>query len=252
MAKILLVDADKISSRKTTEILAAKGHIIIPARSAEDALNILRSDSAIQLVLTDQTLPDTTGFKFVQLKSQDAQLKKIPVVIFLAQVDEDILRAGLQVGVKDFLAKPCEPDTLINKVNKVLPRGKNVILLMEYERLICDRLKYIIELKEFKVLIAMTAEEGLAILRQRPVEVVIADIGMPEMPGPALIKKIKAEHPWLPVLLITGLSGRLSKEVARAAGADGSINKPFRNIEIIDQLRGLTQRLKPIPAPQPG
>lgn len=252
MAKILLADANQTSSRKTKEILAAEGHTIVPARSGEDALNILRSDAAIGLVLTDQNLPDTTGFKLIQMMSLDLHLKKIPAIIFLPNVDEKTLRAGLRAGVKDFLAKPFESETLINKVNKALPRRKQVVLLIEYERLICDRLKYIIELKEFQVLVATTAAQGLKILRQMQVEIVIADIGLPEIHGPELIKKIKAEHPRIPVLLITGLSGRLSRDVARASGADGSIGKPFRNIEIIEQLRELTRRSQPPPALRVG
>lgn len=246
MAKILLVDADQDNSRDIHKVLATQGHIVVPARSAEDALDILHSDQAIRLILTAQVLPDATGFKFVQQLTAEQQLQKIPVVMLLAQVDEITLRAGLHVGVKDFLARPWEPETLINKIKKNLPRRKAVVLIIEYERIICDRLKYIIELKEFTVLLAMNADEGLELLRNKRVDVVIADIGLPEMPGPALIRKIRAEHPQLPILLITGLSGRLSREVARSAGADGSINKPFRNLEIIDKLRGYTTH-SPVP-----
>jgi DNA-binding response OmpR family regulator len=188
MAKILLVDADQDNSRNVHKVLGTQGHTVVPARSAEDALNILHSDSTIRLILTAQVLPDTTGFKFVQQLAAEPQLQKIPVVMLLAQVDEITLRAGLHVGVKDFLARPWEPETLINKVKRNLPRRKAVVLIIEYERIICDRLKYIIELKEFTVLLAGTAEEGLEILRNRRVDVVIADIGLPEMPGPVRMK----------------------------------------------------------------
>jgi len=244
MAKILVVDADQENSRGLLQVITAHGHTAMPARSGEDALNILRSDPTIRLVLTEQVLPDTTGLKFVKQMSEEPQLRNIPVIMVMAQVNEITLRAGMQVGVKDFLARPCEPEILMNKIKKNLPQRKAVVLLIEYERMTCDRLKYIIELKEFNVLVAESAKEGLGILHSRSVDIIIADIGLPDVPGPVLVKKLKAEFPRLPVLLITGLSGRLSREVARAAGADGSISRPFRNLEIIEKLRAFTAHIQ--------
>ncbi|MCP4707472.1 MAG: response regulator, partial [Planctomycetes bacterium] len=205
----------------------------------------------IGLVLTARILPDTTGFKLVQQMGVESQLQRIPTIMMLSQIDEITLRAGMHIGVKDFLAQPWESETLLNKIRKNLPRRKTVVLIIEYETMICDRLKYIIELKEFKVQTAGTAKEGLEALQQNQIDIVIADIGLPDVPGPALIKEIKAEYPLLPVLLITGLSGRLSQEVARATGADGSISKPFRNLEIIEKLRGLAVHMQSKTSRQP-
>ena len=120
MAKILLVDADQERSRSVLQILSAHGHTAVAARSAEDALNLLRSDPLIRLVLTEQVLPDSTGFKFVQRMFLETALQRIPVIMLMTRVDEITLRAGMQVGVKDFLARPWEPETLINKIKKNL------------------------------------------------------------------------------------------------------------------------------------
>jgi CheY-like chemotaxis protein len=72
------------------------------------------------------------------------------------------------------------------------------------------------------------------------------------MPGPELLRSIKAKYPQLPVLLITGLTGRLSQEIAHTAGADGGISKPFRNMEIIGQLRQLLARPGIASSPRPS
>lgn len=239
MAKILLIDADQASSRKIMSMLADNGHTIIPARSAEDAWSILRSDTTIQLIMTDQTLPDADGLKLVKQISEVPQLKNIPVLLFLARADETILRDGMKAGVKGFLVKPCDPQTLLDKIQKALPNRTPTVLLIEDEGIVRDRLKYIIELKSFNVLVAMTAKQGLELLGSKRIDIIITDIGLPEMPATELIRIIKVEHPRMPILMITGLSGKLSHDVARAAGADSDICKPFRNVEIIEQLQEL-------------
>jgi CheY-like chemotaxis protein len=91
----------------------------------------------------------------------------------------------------------------------------------------------------------------LKILETESVFAVISDICMPGISGLELLAKVKATHPEVFVLLITGQTGKFDKEQAIAAGADGFVAKPFKNIELSQKLCSLgpTNRLERQRAP---
>ena len=59
--RVLVVEDDPMVASITSAMLEELGHIIIEANSAQHALEILRSDSTIDVVITDHAMPDTTG-----------------------------------------------------------------------------------------------------------------------------------------------------------------------------------------------
>ena len=84
--------------------------------------------------------------------------------------------------------------------------------------------------------------EGLRVAADRPVDLVITDVVMPEMEGIGLIRELRKLMPAVRILAISG-GGRLGPEdylaVAKAVGADETLMKPFgrdRLLEAVDLL----------------
>ena len=78
-------------------------------------------------------------------------------------------------------------------------------------------------------------------IASRQIFAIISDICMPGISGLDLLVKVKEIYPQMPVLLVTGQTGKYSREQAIAAGADGFMAKPFKNVEIATKLRVLIQ-----------
>jgi DNA-binding response OmpR family regulator len=76
---------------------------------------------------------------------------------------------------------------------------------------------------------AANGEEGLAVIARNPVELVITDLVMPEKEGVETIRFLRANHPTVRVIAISGLSGRTDFYLKLAAkfGADLTLAKPF-------------------------
>ena len=90
------------------------------------------------------------------------------------------------------------------------------------------------------VVVENSSLEGLARLQRDNFDLVIADVEMPEMRGPELLRAILVKKPHQAVLMMTGFaSERLSSEVVRD-GARGLLSKPFR----IAMLRTAIERIE--------
>ena len=71
-----------------------------------------------------------------------------------------------------------------------------------------------------------SGEEALRELDSAGIDLVITDLNMPQMDGMELMKRIKATHPEMPVIVITGYGTFNTEKQVLANGADGYIPKP--------------------------
>ncbi|BEV45496.1 PAS domain S-box protein [Afipia carboxidovorans] len=97
---VLAVDDDALVLTNTVAMLEDLGHIGVAAASATEALEILRTRDGIDLVITDQAMPQTTGLELIQ--SIKAQWPQLPVILATGFAELD---RGAGVGVPK-LAKP--------------------------------------------------------------------------------------------------------------------------------------------------
>jgi two-component system chemotaxis response regulator CheY len=83
--------------------------------------------------------------------------------------------------------------------------------------------------------------EALDLLRSRRVDLVFADINMPNMDGLQLLGKIKSEDQWkrLPVVMVTTEGGQTKVMSAVELGAAGYVKKPFTADQIRQTLAGI-------------
>lgn len=77
------------------------------------------------------------------------------------------------------------------------------------------------------VIEASGAKEALQKLAAGNIDLVLADVNMPEISGIELVKVVKTKMPTLPVVMVTTESSPEMKEKMQAAGANGIVTKPF-------------------------
>ena len=80
---------------------------------------------------------------------------------------------------------------------------------------------------------------GLALAQQKTYDLVIADLGMPDISGRHVAKVIKDVNPATPVLLITGWGVQLDPVEVKKDGVDDIIAKPFTKSEVLTKVAGL-------------
>ncbi len=87
---------------------------------------------------------------------------------------------------------------------------------------------------------ACSVHEALHVLRREPVDVLLADLVMPEETGFAAIATARQEFPGLKILAVSGVySGRGNRQAVALLGADGALEKPFTAAGFTDALDSL-------------
>ncbi|MFW6330993.1 MAG: response regulator [Gemmatimonadota bacterium] len=117
------------------------------------------------------------------------------------------------------------------------------ILLVEDEVHVRQVVRRFLESAGHRVREAQDGQDALRQIRENgPPDVVISDLIMPRMGGVALLRKLRQERPGLPVLLMSGYTGRGVVSREELAGADGFLSKPFGRVELLRAVNGALAR----------
>lgn len=90
--------------------------------------------------------------------------------------------------------------------------------------------------------VAATGREGLVLALTGGFELVILDLGLPDMDGFTVLEKIRAQEPDLPVIILTARASGEDTVQGLTSGADDYMSKPFRFAELVARVR---LRLRP-------
>jgi len=118
--KILAVDDDFINLKLIHSILKKNEDIdeVVEAKNGLEALNILKKQPDIELVLLDIKMPIMDGIEFLTNLSSMPDINKIPVIVLTT--DETRKHEAFDCGAFDFLVKPIREVELRAKISKVL------------------------------------------------------------------------------------------------------------------------------------
>ena len=107
------------------------------------------------------------------------------------------------------------------------------VLIIDDEEVLRDVLQAVLKREGFDVVLAATAEEGLALVETDDIDLVILDIMLPGMDGHEALRNIKEMNVALPVIIVTAYSSIDGAILAMKNGAFHYIPKPFKNEEVI-------------------
>lgn len=116
-AVILFVDDDPLIAMSTAEMLEDLGHRVIGVNSGQHALEILRSEQPIDLMMTDHMMPGMTGLELVAA-SRDVR-PALPVLLATGYAE---LPEGTQLDLPR-LAKPYHQDQLRDRLDQLLAKA---------------------------------------------------------------------------------------------------------------------------------
>lgn len=96
-----------------------KGHRILTARNGEEALELARTQDPA-LVLLDIRMPKISGDGVLRALRQHRTTARIPVVLFSAYAQKEMVTSGLRAGADAYLIKPFSPSELVEGIEELL------------------------------------------------------------------------------------------------------------------------------------
>ncbi|MDO4258642.1 MAG: response regulator transcription factor [Actinomycetaceae bacterium] len=96
----------------------------------------------------------------------------------------------------------------------------------------------------YSVITASDGVEALGHHRDHPVDIVVTDVLMPRMDGRELVRRLRQEEAWTPVIMLTQVTARGERIAALDEGADDYLSKPFDPDELISRIGALLRRVR--------
>src|SRR5215469_3723839 len=122
------------------------------------------------------------------------------------------------------------------------------VLVVDDEPAMLRALRINLRVRKYDVTTAATGQEALTEAGRRPPYAVILDLGLPDLDGIEVIKRLRG---WsrVPVIVLSGRAGPGDKIAALDAGADDYVTKPFSMEELLARLRAALRREDGAPPP---
>ena len=262
--KNLLIVEDDDNQRKALVELIGNGDVVTTAvGSAEESLNLLRTQHFDCMVL-DLGLPDMTGFDLINMIKSDEKLRELPIIVYtgkeLSQEEETRLKrvtdAIIVKSVRSMEHLLDETALFLHRVEANLPQSKQQMLKQVHHAdpvfsgkkvLIVDddvrnifAITSVLERYKMVVIYAENGRRGIEVLHQNPdVNVVLMDVMMPEMDGYETTREIRKEARFanLPIIALTAKAMKGDREKCLEAGASDYVTKPVEPEQLVSLLR---------------
>jgi DNA-binding response OmpR family regulator len=123
------------------------------------------------------------------------------------------------------------------------------ILLVDDDPLLRRSLSYNLERSSYPTNVAASAEEALAIARERQPDLVLLDIGLPGMDGLDALRQFRSRFT-MPVIVLTARRRELDEVLGLELGADEYITKPFDLDVLLARIKAVLRRTPIAAAPR--
>ncbi|MCA1695676.1 MAG: response regulator transcription factor [Actinobacteria bacterium] len=100
----------------------------------------------------------------------------------------------------------------------------------------------------FRVVEALDARSGLAVMRRESVDLIVLDLGLPDGNGLDLLRALRSTSD-VPIIIATGRNEETDRVVGLELGADDYLVKPFSQRELAARIRAVLRRTRPVHRP---
>ena len=120
---------------------------------------------------------------------------------------------------------------------------KDRVLIVEDDKNIRKFIQTILEANDYDVIATETGKEAYSLITSRCPDVVILDLGLPDMDGMKILKEVRA---WsnMPIIVVSARDHEKDKVEALDMGADDYITKPFGTSELLARIRAAIRHFR--------
>lgn len=116
------------------------------------------------------------------------------------------------------------------------------VLLIEDDTRLADKLGKVLRDAGYAVDLSADGVDGLFLGEEYPIDLAIIDLGLPELPGLEVIRRLRKRGRDFPILVLTARSEWQDKVAGLEAGADDYLTKPFHVEELMARINALMRR----------
>jgi DNA-binding response OmpR family regulator len=126
---------------------------------------------------------------------------------------------------------------------------RGTIVVIDDEANIAELVGLYLDREGFRVVTAATGTDGLAAIRQHRPRLVVLDVGLPDLDGLEVCKRIRAQSQ-IPVIFLTARDGEIDRILGLELGGDDYLTKPFSAAELVARVKAVLRRTDGAPAPE--
>lgn len=237
---ILIVDADDLNLNMTKHILemGMPTFKISAANNQIKAMNIMHGLKTRLLLLDDAVSNNYEGMSILRSVREDNLCKNVKVMMTTVQAKKENISRGILLGALDYINKPFDPKNLIERVNKVLLAeaieftSRTIFKILIIDDDIADlELEKNTVSKNFscEILTASNGVEGLWILQDNDVDLVLVSLEMSFMDGLKILAFIRKDPKLrgMPVIIMTNSNDPTIIHSVTNSSVRGYIRKPI-------------------------
>lgn len=237
---VLIIDDDLTICTELVKELKLNFFNCYIALSSEEALKIIKMNK-IDIIMLDVCMPDIDGLEFLQKIKKDVNTSNCEVIIMTGFSSQEVAIKALQRGAIDFLEKPINYDemhtALGRAVEKVIEKEdyifKHTVLVVDDDKQFTNVIKEILQKEGYAVYAANDGKQGLDIISEHKIDIILTDIELPLINGMDLLEKAKKYYKDNEVIMITGHGNEELAVKALRRGAMNYLRKPIDLDELL-------------------
>lgn len=123
-----------------------------------------------------------------------------------------------------------------------MEEARGLIVVVEDEPVIAELERRYLSQAGFGVHVAGDGVTGLADIRRLAPVAAVVDVGLPGLDGTELVRRMRADDDWTPVIFVTAHDGEVDRVLGLELGGDDYLTKPFSPRELVARVRSLVRR----------
>lgn len=171
--KILIADDEERWRRLVGDFLRNEGYKVVEAANGQEAVEMVRSDGDISLVILDIMMPVLDGVAACQ---NIRGFSEVPIIMLTAKSDEDSEVMGFVCGADEYISKPVKFPVFIARIKALLKRSVTVRTCVEVSGIRIDPDGHTVTVdgqeisltpREFELLLYVAQNKNIALSRQQ-------------------------------------------------------------------------------------
>ncbi|GMU77679.1 MAG: DNA-binding response regulator [Acidimicrobiia bacterium] len=126
---------------------------------------------------------------------------------------------------------------------------RGTIVVVDDEANIAELVGLYLDREGFRVVTAATGNDALDAFRQHRPRLVVLDVGLPDLDGLEVCKRIRATST-TPIIFLTARDGEIDRILGLELGGDDYLTKPFSPAELVARVKAVLRRTDGAPAPE--
>jgi len=191
--------------------------------------------AAFSLIILDVLLPDGDGLDLLREIKRSIATASVPVMLLTTETEVRDRVRGIHTGADEYVGKPYDVTYVVSRALEFVRRGQEEtsgeasieVLVVDDSATFREELKSHLEAARYRVMTAVSGEEGLRKAADLRPALIVVDGVMPGIDGVTFIRRIRSDvglrH--TPCLLLTASDGGNGEVQALEAGADAYLRK---------------------------